>query len=109
MAKVAAAPFRAELESQRDRLLAQLDECGQTIDISNWDSRDPADAGNTALAREQTDAIAARARQRLFDVLDAIVRIDRGTFGACVGCGKQIPKARLEAIPSARHCVPCAS
>ncbi len=26
----------------------------------------------------------------------------------CVGCGKVIPEGRLEAIPDATHCVPCA-
>jgi RNA polymerase-binding transcription factor DksA len=38
----------------------------------------------------------------------ALERIDRGTYGKCENCGKDIIHERLDAIPYARHCTPCA-
>jgi RNA polymerase-binding transcription factor DksA len=55
---------------------------------------------NTALL-ENEQYIAAEARE-------ALQRFDGGTYGVCEGCGQPIAKARLEAIPYARHCVRCA-
>jgi RNA polymerase-binding transcription factor DksA len=41
-------------------------------------------------------------------VIAALTRIDRGTFGRCEDCGKPIARARLDALPYARHCIACA-
>lgn len=43
------------------------------------------------------------------EIVDAIARLDRGRYGTCEGCGGRIPKARLRALPAARHCIRCAS
>jgi DnaK suppressor protein len=40
-------------------------------------------------------------------VLDALQRIEEGTYGRCQQCGEPIPKARLEAIPFTPNCVSC--
>jgi len=37
----------------------------------------------------------------------ALTLFDSGEYGICTGCGKDIPDARLEALPDARMCVPC--
>jgi RNA polymerase-binding transcription factor DksA len=42
------------------------------------------------------------------EVLDALDRHNRGVFGVCEECRKPIPKERLDALPYARYCVPCA-
>ncbi|RJL21271.1 hypothetical protein D5H75_38010 [Bailinhaonella thermotolerans] len=39
----------------------------------------------------------------------ALARIDAGTYGLCVVCGKPIPEARLEFRPMAADHVECAS
>src|SRR5579883_311363 len=41
------------------------------------------------------------------EVIDAIARIDAGTFGTCENCGTEIPAGRLEILPYARYCVSC--
>src|SRR5271166_1837861 len=47
------------------------------------------------------------------DILDqveaAIQRIEDGDYGWCEGCGEEIPKSRLNAIPYAAECVRCAT
>jgi DnaK suppressor protein len=40
-------------------------------------------------------------------VIDALQRIDDGTFGQCQQCGTAIPQARLDAIPFTPYCVDC--
>jgi len=57
------------------------------------------DLNNTLLSNEQYIASEAR---------DALQRLDDGKFGVCESCGKSIAKARLDAMPFARHCVECA-
>ena len=38
---------------------------------------------------------------------DALTRIRHEKFGICEECGQPISKARLEAVPWARHCKDC--
>ena len=47
----------------------------------------------------------AALRQEIEDALD---RIRAGKFGRCEACGQAIPKGRLNILPYARHCIPCA-
>ena len=41
----------------------------------------------------------------LREIDDALERIDKGTYGICLGTGKPISKARLQARPWARYCI----
>ena len=49
----------------------------------------------------QTDGRLLRA------IEEALVRIRQGTYGVCEVCKQPISKARLEAVPWARHCREC--
>ena len=42
------------------------------------------------------------------EVLAALERVDDGTYGTCENCGQKIIEERLELLPYARHCTPCA-
>jgi len=53
------------------------------------------------LKLKQTDA------KILTAIDEALVRIDKGTFGVCRDCGGPIAAARLEAIPWTRVCITC--
>jgi len=46
-------------------------------------------------------------RKQLRLVEEAIQRIDRGEYGHCLNCGKEIPDKRKEVEPWARFCVVC--
>ena len=48
-----------------------------------------------------------RARARVPLILAALLRVDAGTYGTCVGCRELIPYARLAAIPEAQTCIDC--
>ena len=53
------------------------------------------------LKLKQTDAKILQA------IEEAMVRIDKGTYGVCRDCGEPIANARLEAIPWTRVCKAC--
>ena len=38
---------------------------------------------------------------------EALVRMDKGTYGICRDCGEPIALARLQAIPWTRSCITC--
>jgi DnaK suppressor protein len=42
------------------------------------------------------------------EVVAALGRIERGTFGTCERCGRPIAEERLELLPYTRYCTPCA-
>ncbi len=46
-------------------------------------------------------------KQSLAEVNSALKRVEDRTYGICKNCGKKIPKARLEVIPTAALCVEC--
>lgn len=43
-----------------------------------------------------------------YELNEAIDRIEAGTYGRCEDCDGWIPRQRLELLPHARLCAPCA-
>ena len=50
---------------------------------------------------------AARVREAIQEIDDALARVEDGTYGRCEACARPIPFERLEAVPQARSCVAC--
>ncbi len=70
---------------------------------------DMADVGTEAFEQELTLNLLGSETGVLEQIEAALKRIEDGIYGRCEECGKEIPKARLEAIPYAALCVKCAS
>ena len=49
----------------------------------------------------------ARAQLELAQVLDALARLEAGTYGLCQTCSRPIPYERLCVMPEARDCQVC--
>ncbi len=45
---------------------------------------------------------------RLKEIKEALKRIEKGKYGICESCGKEIEPERLELIPWTRYCSKCA-
>lgn len=67
-----------------------------------------ADLGSDNFDCDNTLCLTASERRLLFEIENALIRAEEGTYGICEGNGENIPKARLKAIPWARYCVKCA-
>jgi RNA polymerase-binding transcription factor DksA len=68
-----------------------------------------ADAGSDAYDRDFALSLLSQEQDALYEIDQALKRIDLGTYGVCEMSGKAIGHARLEAIPFARFTVECQS
>jgi RNA polymerase-binding transcription factor DksA len=68
-----------------------------------------ADRGSDAYDRDFALSLLSQEQDALYEIDQALKRIDLGTYGVCEMSGKSIPHARLEAIPFARFTVECQS
>jgi len=51
--------------------------------------------------------LASDDRKLLYELDEALNRIEEGTFGICEGCKTLISKTRLKAVTYARFCIKC--
>ena len=65
------------------------------------------DLGSDAIEREKAFMFASRDGAYLEQLEAALQRIEADTYGICRECGCDIPRARLEAVPTTQVCVPC--
>ena len=104
--------FRRALESERDRLRhalqavhhdgSLLDESG---DLAIGSGDHIADSATETYMRELDNGLEENAEHLLAEIEAALGRIDDGTYGLCVNCGKPIGEERLEALPYATLCI----
>ena len=66
---------------------------------SSWDSYD----------REFSLNIASAEQEVVYEIDEALKRINDGKYGKCVECNKKIPVRRLKALPHAKLCIQCQS
>ncbi len=75
-------------------------------DLSGY-SLHMADAGTDNFDREFALTLATTERGTLYEIEEAIRRMESGEYGTCDMCHEKIPVARLKALPYARYCVRC--
>jgi DnaK suppressor protein len=66
-----------------------------------------ADSATATLNREIDYTLEENSEHVLAAIEEALSRIEEGTFGTCVRCGRAIAEERLEAIPYATRCIDC--
>ena len=104
--------FRRELESERDRLRAALDTVNHSVslveetgDLSIGTDDHIADSATETYMRELDDGLGENAEHLLAEIDGALHRIEAGTYGVCVVCGRPIGEERLAAVPYATLCI----
>ena len=97
-----AAHYRHLLEL-RDQLLAQSGKLAKEASEETPSySMHMADAGTDSFDRDFALSMLSSDQDALYEIEEAIKRIENGSYGICEVTGKTIPKSRLEAIPWAR-------
>ena len=66
-----------------------------------------ADVATDNYDREFSMGIASNERQFLYEISDALKKIEDGIFGTCEDCKRLIAKTRLKAVPYTRLCLKC--
>ena len=95
------------LVTRRDALRAALKGDLTALRELNLPSGELADFALDSGCEEITNRMAEVESTELRHVDQALARINAGDYGACQGCDKPIPLARLEALPHARLCIKC--
>jgi DnaK suppressor protein len=95
--------IRGELERSIAVLKGEQEQDERVLDYP----QDPADAGANLSESERTQAVLHVARTQHTEVLEALRRVEAGTYGTCLDCGAGVPEGRLEARPEAARCVKC--
>ena len=101
--------LRAELESERSRIVADLADLGLGPEGDLVYDDNFADTSQVTAERGEAEALASELSETLREVEAALARVDDGSYGRCELCGGQISDARLEAMPAARRCIECAA
>jgi RNA polymerase-binding transcription factor DksA len=111
----------AFIQKQRQRLLDLRDELvdamsGMTRDTirnapegseASGSGQHQGDAGSDAYDRDFALSVLAKEQDALYEIEQALRRIQAGAYGICEISSRKIPQARLEAIPFARLTVEC--
>jgi len=111
----------AFIQKQRQRLLDLRDDLvdamsGMTRDTirnapegseASGSGMHQGDAGSDAYDRDFALSVLAKEQDALYEIEQALRRIQKGTYGSCEISGRKIPQPRLEAIPFARLTVEC--
>ncbi len=106
---------KKKLESFKKRLETRQQELRRTVTRTQQDGRsadedtaqDIADRAASSYTKEFLFSQSNNDRGLLQLVEEAIQRLEEGRFGLCVQCGGEMQHKRLEAVPWARHCIPC--
>ena len=91
------------------RLLGDMEAVAAAREGANVDDEHDPEGSTIAYERSQLDAVRRSALDRAGDAEAALARLADGTFGRCERCSARIGEARLEARPTARLCIDCAS
>lgn len=109
------AEFKRKLEKEKKRLSKELEDIGvgsfkQTqSEITGENSYEDhfADSGTATFERERDLSLERNVKDLLSRVEGALNQLEKGTYGICVRCGREIDFARLKALPYADLCIEC--
>ena len=100
--------IRAVLLRRRDALRRSLSDPMKEPDSSEEPrAGDVADAAMEALYGEISSQLAETEARELARIENALEQLEEGNYGVCESCGRDIPLARLQALPYATTCIRC--
>jgi DnaK suppressor protein len=98
--------FKKLLLAKRSELQASLAALeGEASSAGEAEVRDNTDAATASQGTSEAFEEGSIVSQTLEEVQDALRRIEDGSYGKCTVCGREIPPARLEAIPWTPYCL----
>ena len=105
----------SKIEYFKQLLFAELRQHAQQVnedqaaalDAASEDAKESADLATRDVIQELSLKLGDQESQMVADIDQALLRIEEGSFGICVRCGKPIDERRLEALPTARYDAEC--
>ena len=100
--------FRGVLVRMREKLTNHIEKLkGDSLKREDWVNSE--EDGTDAYERQMALSLASSENDSVFEIDEALRRIDDATYGVCEECGCLIEKLRLQALPFVRLCVQCQS
>ncbi len=101
--------FRRLLQEKLKDLLGEADKTLEEMTDMDDHFPDPTDRASVESDRSFELRIRDRERKLIKKIKTALEKIDRGTYGICENCGKEIGIERLKARPVTTLCIECKS
>ncbi|MBU1061922.1 MAG: TraR/DksA family transcriptional regulator [Candidatus Omnitrophica bacterium] len=117
MTKKEALKFKKLLLKKREDILREINNIARESlksqkeasgDLSSY-SYHMADMASDSYDREFSLNIASGEQEIIYEIDEALKRIEEGSYGKCLSCNKKIPVRRLNALPYAKCCIQCQS
>jgi DnaK suppressor protein len=97
---------KQRLEARQQELLSSMRRLGEDARESQIEGvEDPIDYVESSENKALNFRVNTIESDELKQVQAALQRIEDGTYGKCVDCGREISDARLEAMPWALYCI----
>lgn len=101
---------RTEIVSDLERLDLEIESLGVEQEQERGGTGNHlADDGSSVMEQERIGTMSEDFRDLLRQIDDALTRLDNGTYGTCLRCGKLINPERLEAVPYVEYDIECQS
>lgn len=108
--------FRERLLEEKEKVMSIIDKMKNSremgfmdeyyTELSFYDNH-PADLGTEVFMMEQDKGLINKLNDTLYEIETSLDALERGDYGICVSCGKEIDKERLELIPYLKLCIDC--
>lgn len=108
--------LKERLLNEKGRLLARIEGIDQgglhesmassISELSLYDNH-PGDVGSEVFERSKDFALRENARDVLDAIDEALDKMEKGTYGRCDLCGREIPPERLQTVPYTTLCIHC--
>lgn len=102
--------MKAVLENRREELTERRERIARHT--RHRDEPLSADFAEQAIELENGETLVALDREvnaELREIERALRRLEDGSYGICTGCGDEVGRLRLQAVPYASLCIACAS
>lgn len=96
---------RERLRSLRERIEHDGSQADETGELASGPGDHLADHATETFMRELDEGLEENVEHLLAEIDAALERIDDGTYGTCVVCGRPIDAERLQAVPYATLCI----
>ena len=98
--------IRASLQQKLEQLEHRLGKIDHNL--RQTPDRDSQEQAQERENDEVLERLGQSGRDELHLLRTALERIDSGSYGICLQCGKSIPVQRLEVLPYTTTCIKCA-
>ena len=116
MHKLNVAKYKSTLLEEKVRLHKEIEhieedtsysdqKMGQS-ELADYDNH-PGDTGSDTFEKEKDVSVIDTYHNVIGRIDEALGKIERGTYGTCDRCGREIAKGRLNAVPYAIYCLEC--